>query len=189
MLLAQGASREAAAHFTHSGELARTAGATDKVAAALRGLGDVARLTEATARARVHYENALEACAATWFSVGETARILIGLARLSLAEGDPGRRPGLARPGSRAGSGPARPAPARRRRGRPGGPRPGTGAGGRTPRRRRRPCAARPCPGAPDVARTTRHTRACLSAQGLRHGLRAWPEPAVGGGRRAVGRR
>ncbi|MFJ4327718.1 BTAD domain-containing putative transcriptional regulator [Streptomyces tricolor] len=58
VLLAQGAAREAAAHFTRSGELARTAGATDKVAAALRGLGDVARLTGATARARALRERA-----------------------------------------------------------------------------------------------------------------------------------
>ncbi|CUW31341.1 ATP-binding protein [Streptomyces reticuli] len=164
VLLAQGASREAAAHFTHSGELARTAGATDKVAAALRGLGDVARLTEATARARVHYENALEACAATWFSVGETARILIGLARLSLAEGDPdAARDWLAQARAQA-LGPPDPllladvadaladlAPAPER----AAELLGAAAGLR----------GAPLSGSPDVARTTRHTRACLSAQ------------------------
>ncbi|MFF7372376.1 ATP-binding protein [Streptomyces tricolor] len=164
VLLAQGAAREAAAHFTRSGELARTAGATDKVAAALRGLGDVARLTGATARARVHYENALEACAATWFSVGETARILIGLARLSLAGGDPdAARDWLTQARAQALDPPdpllladvadaladLAPAPER------AAELLGAAAGLR----------GAPLSGSPDVARTTRHTRACLSAQ------------------------
>ncbi|WP_030346522.1 ATP-binding protein [Streptomyces sp. NRRL S-1022] len=163
VLLAQGAPEEAAAHFTRSGELARTAGAGDKVAGALRGLGDTARLAGDTARARVHYENALEACAATWFSVGETVRILIGLGRTAAAEGDrdtAGERLAQARAQALesrdtlllADVADALAALA---------PRPeraaellGAAAGLR----------GAALPGDPDVARTTRHTRACLSA-------------------------
>ncbi|MEV0258437.1 BTAD domain-containing putative transcriptional regulator [Streptomyces sp. NPDC050732] len=76
----------AAAHYTHSAALARTVGVPDKVATARRGLGDVARLRGDTARARAHYEAALEACAANWFSLAESVRILIGLGRTALAE-------------------------------------------------------------------------------------------------------
>ncbi|MFE0100865.1 BTAD domain-containing putative transcriptional regulator [Streptomyces sp. NPDC059009] len=86
VLLYEGETEEAEAHFTHAAALARTAGAADKVATALRGLGDVARLSGDTARARGHYEAALEACAANWFSIGETVRIFIGLGRTALAE-------------------------------------------------------------------------------------------------------
>ncbi|WP_030676033.1 ATP-binding protein [Streptomyces sp. NRRL B-1347] len=86
VLLHGGALEEAAEHFRLSGDLARTAGARDKVATSLRGLGDVARLRGEPTRARGHYEAALEACAANWFSVTETARILVGLGRAALAE-------------------------------------------------------------------------------------------------------
>ncbi|MEW2527146.1 BTAD domain-containing putative transcriptional regulator [Streptomyces sp. NPDC047071] len=85
VLLHDGSLDEAAEHFRLSGDLARTAGARDKVAASLRGLGDVARLRGELDRAREHYEEALEACAASWFSVAETARILVGLGRAALA--------------------------------------------------------------------------------------------------------
>ncbi|GGY86831.1 BTAD domain-containing putative transcriptional regulator [Streptomyces poonensis] len=90
VLLYRGDTEEAVADFTHAADLARAAGAPDKVAAARRGLGDAARLSgaEDTAHARVHYESALEACAANWFSVGETVLILIGLGRTAAAEGD-----------------------------------------------------------------------------------------------------
>jgi predicted ATPase/DNA-binding SARP family transcriptional activator len=90
VLLARGAREEAAAHFSRSGELARAAGASDKVASARRGLGDVARLAGDTARARGHYESALRACAATWFSLGESVRVLLCLGRTAAAEGDTG---------------------------------------------------------------------------------------------------
>ncbi|MEU6588017.1 BTAD domain-containing putative transcriptional regulator [Streptomyces sp. NPDC046881] len=164
VLLARGAAEEAAAHFTRAGELARAAGAGDKVAGALRGLGDTARLAGDTARARVHYENALEACAATWFSVGETVRILIGLGRTAAAEGDrDAARDWLAQARAQAlesrdalllaDVADALAALA---------PRPqraaellGAAAGLR----------GVPLPGDPDVARTTRHTRACLSPE------------------------
>ncbi|MFH8803778.1 ATP-binding protein [Streptomyces sp. NPDC017936] len=89
VLLHRGDLEEAVTHFTHSMALARTAGASDKVAAARRGLGDAARLAGDPARARVQYEKALEACAATWFSLGETVLILVGLGRTAVAEGDP----------------------------------------------------------------------------------------------------
>lgn len=88
VLLHRGDAEEAAAHFTRSAALARTAGVPDKVAAAWRGLGDTARLTGDSAHARVHYESALELCSANWFSLGETALILVGLGRTAAAEGD-----------------------------------------------------------------------------------------------------
>ncbi|WP_399889494.1 ATP-binding protein [Streptomyces sp. BBFR51] len=88
VLLHRGEPEEAATHFTRSAALARTAGAGDKVASARRGLGDVARLSGDTARARVEYENALRLCAANWFSTGESVRILVGLGRTAGAEGD-----------------------------------------------------------------------------------------------------
>ncbi|MFF8451191.1 ATP-binding protein [Streptomyces leeuwenhoekii] len=88
VLLHQGHTGEAVAHFTRAAGLARTAGITDKVASARRGLGDAARLSGDTARARAHYEDALRMCTATWFSTAETARILVGLARTAVAEGD-----------------------------------------------------------------------------------------------------
>jgi predicted ATPase len=80
----------AVTHFTESAELARVAGATDKVASAWRGLGDTARASGDPARARGHYERALQVCAANWFSAGETVRILVGLGRAAAAEGDTG---------------------------------------------------------------------------------------------------
>ncbi|WRZ90322.1 tetratricopeptide repeat protein [Streptomyces sp. NBC_01007] len=89
VLLHLGDLEGAAAHYTRAASLARTAGAPDKVAAAHRGLGDTARQHGDTARARVHYESALEACARNWFSIGESVRILIGLGRTALAEGRP----------------------------------------------------------------------------------------------------
>ncbi|MFH9088270.1 BTAD domain-containing putative transcriptional regulator [Streptomyces sp. NPDC017673] len=164
VLLAQGASEEAVAHFTRSGDLARAAGATDKVAGALRGLGDAARRSGDTARARVHYENALEACAATWFSVGETARILIGLGRTAAAEGNTdAARDWLAQARAQAlessdgllladvadtlAAMAPRPERAAELLGAAAGLR---GA---------------PLPGDPDVARTTEDTRACLSPE------------------------
>ncbi|MHA5051778.1 BTAD domain-containing putative transcriptional regulator [Streptomyces sp. SD15] len=86
VLLHQGEPAAAAAHFAQALGLARAVGLPDKVAGARRGLGDAARLAGDTAHARVHYENALAACAANWFSVGETVRNLIGLGRTAAAE-------------------------------------------------------------------------------------------------------
>ncbi|WP_282089795.1 ATP-binding protein [Streptomyces tendae] len=88
VLLHRGKAEEAAGHFTHSAALARSVGAGDKVASARRGLGDVARLSGDTARARVEYEDALRLCADNWFSTGESVRILVGLGRTAAEEGD-----------------------------------------------------------------------------------------------------
>ncbi|MFI6036254.1 tetratricopeptide repeat protein [Streptomyces sp. NPDC051315] len=91
VLLHRGDTEEAVAHLTPSMALARTAGAPDKVAAARRGLGDAARLAGDAAHARVQYETALQACAANWFSLGETVLILVGLGRAAAADGDLGQ--------------------------------------------------------------------------------------------------
>ncbi|MFE6400062.1 ATP-binding protein [Streptomyces alboflavus] len=89
VLLHGGALEDAADHFRRAEERARTVGVRDKVATARRGLGDVARLRGDTARARAYYEDALQACAANWFSVAETARVFTGLGRVALAESRP----------------------------------------------------------------------------------------------------
>ncbi|AZM55766.1 AfsR/SARP family transcriptional regulator [Streptomyces sp. WAC 01529] len=89
VLLRSGELEAATAHYARSASLARTTGVPDKVAAARRGLGDAARLGGDTARAREHYEAALEACAANWFSLGQSVRILVGLGRTALAESRP----------------------------------------------------------------------------------------------------
>jgi predicted ATPase len=87
VLLQTGDLAGAAEHDMRACELARSVGVTDKVASARRGLGDAARLSGDTAAARAHYEAALEACAANWFSVGESVRIFIGLGRTAGVEG------------------------------------------------------------------------------------------------------
>ncbi|WP_037649875.1 ATP-binding protein [Streptomyces flavidovirens] len=87
VLLHTGQPADAVGLYHRAAELARSAGAPDKVAGALRGLGDVARLAGDTAGAREHYGAALELVAATWFSVGETLRIFVGLGRAAGAEG------------------------------------------------------------------------------------------------------
>ncbi|GHC84950.1 ATP-binding protein [Streptomyces flavofungini] len=89
VLLHRGDFEEAAAHYTRATDLARTAGVPDKVATARRGLGDAARLSGDTARARAHYEAALETYAANWFSLGQSVRTLVGLGRTALAESRP----------------------------------------------------------------------------------------------------
>ncbi|MFD7711025.1 ATP-binding protein [Streptomyces sp. NPDC059786] len=88
VLLHRGERAEAAADFGTALRLARTAGLSDKTASARRGLGDAARLGGDTVHARVHYEKALQECAANWFSAGESAHIAVGLGRTALAEGD-----------------------------------------------------------------------------------------------------
>ncbi|MEU6388894.1 BTAD domain-containing putative transcriptional regulator [Streptomyces sp. NPDC046939] len=87
VLLRSGAYEEATADFTRAAEQARTAGAPEKVAGALWGMGDAARLSGDTALAREHYQSALESSARSWYSVGQTAHILLGLGRAALAEG------------------------------------------------------------------------------------------------------
>ncbi|MFI7387010.1 BTAD domain-containing putative transcriptional regulator [Streptomyces sp. NPDC049813] len=87
ILLRTGAYEEAAADFARAGEQARAAGAPEKVAGALWGSGDAARLAGDTALAREHYEAALETSARSWFSLGQTVHIFLGLGRVALAEG------------------------------------------------------------------------------------------------------
>ncbi|MFC9631668.1 tetratricopeptide repeat protein [Streptomyces mirabilis] len=87
VLLHQGEPVEAREHFSQALAPARTVGPADKVADALRGRGDAARLAGDTGHARVRYESALEACAANWFGMGETVRILVGLGRSAATEG------------------------------------------------------------------------------------------------------
>ncbi|MCX5203963.1 tetratricopeptide repeat protein [Streptomyces sp. NBC_00237] len=89
VLLHAGRAAEAVGLFTRSAELARGIGVPDKAAGALRGLGDAARLAGDTARARQHYEAAIEGGTASWFGTGETLRVFLGLGRTALAEGDP----------------------------------------------------------------------------------------------------
>ncbi|MFJ6699195.1 BTAD domain-containing putative transcriptional regulator [Streptomyces sp. NPDC091272] len=88
VLLHAGEEGEAVALFGRSAELARGIGLPDKAAGALRGLGDAARLSGDTARARVHYEAALEGGTGSWFGAGETLRVLLGLGRTASAQGD-----------------------------------------------------------------------------------------------------
>ncbi|MEU8888860.1 BTAD domain-containing putative transcriptional regulator [Streptomyces sp. NPDC048442] len=88
VLLHAGQQAEAVALFTRSAELARGIGLPDKAAGALRGLGDAARLSGDTPRARVHYEAALEGGSPNWFGTGETLRVFLGLGRTAWAEGD-----------------------------------------------------------------------------------------------------
>ncbi|MYW65297.1 AfsR/SARP family transcriptional regulator [Streptomyces sp. SID8379] len=78
---------EAAADFARAGELARAAGAPEKVAGAHWGMGDAARLAGDRVRAREHYETALETNARSWYSVGQTVHVFLGLGRIALAEG------------------------------------------------------------------------------------------------------
>jgi tetratricopeptide (TPR) repeat protein len=107
VLLQRGEHQEAVTAFTRSAALARAAAVPDKVASARRGLGDVARLSGDTALARGHYEGALGACAANWFSAGETVLILVGLGRTAAAEDDPdGARAWLEQARAQAGEAP-----------------------------------------------------------------------------------
>ncbi|MEV1024017.1 BTAD domain-containing putative transcriptional regulator [Streptomyces sp. NPDC050264] len=87
VLLHSGAYEEAATDFARAGELARAAGTPEKVAGAMWGMGDAARLSGNTALAREHYETALETSARSWYSVGQTVHIFLGLGRVALAEG------------------------------------------------------------------------------------------------------
>ncbi|MFJ2741362.1 ATP-binding protein [Streptomyces sp. NPDC087440] len=89
VLLHAGRTGEAVVLLTRSADLARGIGVPDKATGALRGLGDAARLTGDPARARTHYEEALDGGTESWFGTGETLRVLLGLGRTALAQGDP----------------------------------------------------------------------------------------------------
>lgn len=86
-LLRRGDPEQAGVHYTRAAELARRIGVPDKVAAAHRGLGELARLAGDFAEARRRYEDALAFCADSWSSVAETQLVLTALGRTAEAEG------------------------------------------------------------------------------------------------------
>ncbi|WP_420035729.1 BTAD domain-containing putative transcriptional regulator [Streptomyces sp. cg28] len=87
VLLRSARYEEASADFARAADLARAAGAPEKVAGAHWGMGDAARLAGDRARAREHYETALGLNARSWYSVGQTVHVFLGLGRTALAEG------------------------------------------------------------------------------------------------------
>ncbi|MEU6843959.1 BTAD domain-containing putative transcriptional regulator [Streptomyces sp. NPDC046716] len=89
VLLRSARFEEAIADFARAADLARSAGAPEKVAGAHWGMGDAARLAGDRARAREHYETALGMHARSWYSVGQTVHVFLGLGRTALAEGRP----------------------------------------------------------------------------------------------------
>ncbi|TDD88858.1 ATP-binding protein [Actinomadura rubrisoli] len=79
----------ARADYALAAELARRAGSPTYLAAALRGLGDIALLDGDLDAARGLYEEALERFDPRWLkSVGNRTRALIGLGRVAEARGD-----------------------------------------------------------------------------------------------------
>ncbi len=80
---------QARAHYERAAELARRIGLPDKLAAAQRGLGDLARLSGRPADARHWYEQALASVADNWSSVAEMQLVFTGLGRTAEAEGQP----------------------------------------------------------------------------------------------------
>ncbi|WP_431916569.1 BTAD domain-containing putative transcriptional regulator [Nonomuraea jabiensis] len=79
----------ARADYERAAELAGRAGLPTYLAAALRGLGDVAFSEGDLARARELYERALRQSDPVWVkSAGNLARLHVGLGRLAEAEGD-----------------------------------------------------------------------------------------------------
>jgi ATP/maltotriose-dependent transcriptional regulator MalT len=79
----------AQADYAHAAELARPAGMPELLAAADRGLGEVARLRGDLAQARRLCELALAECPSGWFVAEATrAEILVALGRVAAAEGD-----------------------------------------------------------------------------------------------------
>ncbi|MFI6500393.1 BTAD domain-containing putative transcriptional regulator [Nonomuraea typhae] len=80
----------ARADYERALEVARRSGIPTYLAAAQRGLGDLARLAGHLPEARELYEKALAGTDAVWIkSAGNHARLLTGLGRLAEAEGDP----------------------------------------------------------------------------------------------------
>ncbi|MGC5016835.1 ATP-binding protein [Streptosporangium sp. DT93] len=79
----------ARADYERAAEIARHAGSLTYLAAALRGLGDIARLEGDTAGARLLYEQALERFETDWVrSAGNRTAALFGLGRIAEAAGD-----------------------------------------------------------------------------------------------------
>ncbi|GAA3035684.1 BTAD domain-containing putative transcriptional regulator [Streptosporangium longisporum] len=81
--------RKARADYERAAGIARHAGSLTYLAAALRGLGDIARLEGDLAGARALYEQALERFETGWVrSAGNRAGALLGLGRIAEAAGD-----------------------------------------------------------------------------------------------------
>ncbi|WP_089324959.1 BTAD domain-containing putative transcriptional regulator [Actinomadura meyerae] len=98
VLIEDGTPEAARADLERGIELARRAGAPDKVAAGHHGLGEVARLRGDLAEARRLYEQALTGLASERF-IAAAARgaALVGLGWLAVEEGDTGRARALFR--------------------------------------------------------------------------------------------
>jgi predicted ATPase/DNA-binding SARP family transcriptional activator len=79
------------ADYRRAAGLARRAGTMELLAAAHRGLGEVARLRGDLAEARRRCEQALAECPTGWFVAAATrAEILVSLGQVAAAEGDAG---------------------------------------------------------------------------------------------------
>jgi tetratricopeptide (TPR) repeat protein len=79
----------ARADYERAAEIARHAGSPTYLAAALRGLGDIARLEGDLAEARLLYEQALERFETHWMkSTGNRASAFFGLGKIAEASGD-----------------------------------------------------------------------------------------------------
>jgi tetratricopeptide (TPR) repeat protein len=80
---------EARADYERAAEIARRAGSPTYLAAALRGLGDIARLEGDLAEARRLYEQALERFEPHWMkSAGNRTNAFFGLGKVAEASGD-----------------------------------------------------------------------------------------------------
>ncbi|MFB9677807.1 BTAD domain-containing putative transcriptional regulator [Streptosporangium vulgare] len=81
--------RRARADYERAAEIARHSGSPTYLAAALRGLGDIARLEGDLAGARVLYEQALDRFETHWVrSAGNRTSALLGLGRIAELSGD-----------------------------------------------------------------------------------------------------
>ncbi|MER6570185.1 BTAD domain-containing putative transcriptional regulator [Streptomyces sp. NPDC001093] len=87
VLLHDGELDQAVTHYEQAAEVARRIGILDKVAAAQRGLGDVARLSGKTAEARHWYERAMASVADGWTGAAEIQQVFTGLGRTAESEG------------------------------------------------------------------------------------------------------
>ncbi|NUR86493.1 MAG: AfsR/SARP family transcriptional regulator, partial [Nonomuraea sp.] len=79
------------ADYERAAVLARRTGSRTDLACALRGLGDVARLSGDLERARQLYGQALELVDRRWIkALSNYARLMVGIGRIAEADGDPG---------------------------------------------------------------------------------------------------
>ncbi|GHE94916.1 SARP family transcriptional regulator [Amycolatopsis deserti] len=87
-LLRDGDLTDAEAGYHRAADLARRAGASTVLALTERGFGELARHRGDFARAREHYERALETVGADWQSDAASAQTFTALGRLAEATGD-----------------------------------------------------------------------------------------------------